>query len=403
MKTRRPGRSATALISQCLCASWLVLLSSAYGDQTRELTITVGKTIEITSSKRYCWYPTVHRLSTGEILVTMRMSPDEVNPEGEFSAYCISRDGGQTWSQRYTLGAGANVDAAYMQVAPPDGTLLSLSAGYGSPIAYPPGQAKEFHVALTRFSRGGMEITQIRDALLRLRFPVQLEPMVLFDLGTRDVSKLETAPEVTPFGAIIDGLNGDLLTTAYCKAKEDDRQEVVLLRSKDRGKSWDECGVIAGLAAAEKPTTWMGDEGPNETSIVRLADDRLFAIFRTGGNALLGKTWSSDDGVTWARPVSIGFKGVSPHLRKLSNGLLACTTGRPGPVTILFNTDGRGESWSRPTELFNGRSTCYSDVVEFAPGRLFVVYDSVPYGPHQIPYSDRSARNTIFGTFVEIR
>ena len=55
--------------------------------------VRVGQTVEITASYNYCWYPTVHRFSTGEILTTMRMSPDEANPEGEFSAYCLSKDG----------------------------------------------------------------------------------------------------------------------------------------------------------------------------------------------------------------------------------------------------------------------------------------------------------------------
>jgi hypothetical protein len=368
------------------------------------LTVTVGKTVEITSSKRYCWYPTVHRFSTGEILVTMRMSPDEVHPEGEFSAYCVSGDGGQTWSQRYTMGAGANVDAAYTQVPPSDGTLLALSAGYGSPLAYPPGQTQEFHVAVTRYSRGGMESTQIRDAVLRLRAPVQREPMMLFDLGTRDTSKLETAPEVTPFGAIIDGLNGGLLTTAYCKEAKDGRQQVVLIRSKDRGKTWDECGVIAGLAVDEKPTTWMGDEGPDETAIVRLADQRLYAIFRTGGNALMGQTLvvgrrqdMDSARVVWLQgscpaPSAAEQRHPGLHHRPAWDPSPSCSTrmgaARAGPT--------------RPS-CSRGRSTCYSDVVELEPGRLLVVYDGVPYGPHQIPYSDRGARNTIYGTFVEIR
>jgi len=35
---------------------------------------------------------------TGEILVTMRMSGDDANPEGELSGYCVSKDGGQTWA-----------------------------------------------------------------------------------------------------------------------------------------------------------------------------------------------------------------------------------------------------------------------------------------------------------------
>ena len=92
--------------------------------------VRVGKTVEITASYNYCWYPTVHRFSTGEILTTMRMSPDETSPEGEFSAYCLSKDGGETWSRRYPMGAGANIDAAYTQVPREDGAIWVLGAGY---------------------------------------------------------------------------------------------------------------------------------------------------------------------------------------------------------------------------------------------------------------------------------
>jgi hypothetical protein len=394
--------AASALVRRGFCVPWLALLSPASGSPAGAMTVAVGKTIEITSSKRYCWYPTIHRFSTGEILVTARMSPDEVHPEGEFSAYCVSVDGGQTWSQRYTMGAGCNVDAAYTQVAPPDGTLLSLGAGYGAPVAFPPGQSREFHLAITRYSRGGMEITQLRDAVLRLRAPVRSEPMMLFDLGVKDTSKLETAPKVTPWGAIVDGLNGDLLTTVYCEAEKDGRQQVLLVRSSDQGRSWEEHGTIAALAVGEKPGSWMGSEGPNETAIVRLADQRLYALFRTGSDACMGQSWSSDDGRTWTPPVSTALKGVAPHLRRLSNGILACTTGRPGPVTVMLNVDGRGGSWSHATEVFRGRSTCYSDLIEVGAGKLLVVYDSVPYGWQPIPNSDKAARNTIYGTFVEI-
>jgi len=366
----------------------------------------IGKTVEITSSKRYCWYPTVHRLSAREILVTVRTGPDELHPEGEFSAYCVSKDGGRTWSQRYTMGAGGNVDAAYTQISPPDGTVLALGAGYDSAIPDPPGQTRQYHLALTEYRRGGMEVRQVRDAVLRLREPAQLMPTMLFDLGARDTSKLETVPEVNPWGAIVEGLNGDLLTTVYYITEKDRKQRrLVLVRSPDRGKTWDEFGVIAGLAPGEAPWDWMGTEGPSEAAIVRLADRRLYSIFRTGGGAYMGHSWSSDDGGTWTRPASTGFKGVAPHLRRLSNGVLACTYGRPGPVTIMFSMDGAGRNWSHITEVFRGRSTCYTDLIELEPGRLLVVYDSVPYGWHQIPYSDRdrSVKNTVFGTFIEVR
>lgn len=364
----------------------------------------VGDTVEISSSYRYCWYPTVHLFATGEILATMRMSPDEEHPEGEFSAYCISKDGGRTWSRRYPMGAGANIDDAYTQNVRPDNTVWVLGGGYEAVDPFPPGQTQQFHLALTKYARGGAEIAQINDAVLRVAQPAQMEPVKLFDLGRKDASKLEKAPMVTPIGAIIEGTNGDLLATVYYMTQKDPRRRrLVLARSADQGKTWNETSLIAGIEPGEQPWDWMGDEGPNENAIVRLADQRLYCIFRTGNGGFLGHVWSSDDGKTWTRPVSTGVKGVDPHIRRLSNGVLACTYGRPGPVTIMFSLDGTGSAWSHATEIFKGRSTSYTDLIEISPGKLFVVYDSTPYGGHAIPYSDRQARNTILGTLIETK
>ena len=116
------------VVTLTLSLSFVLCLGGA--DPPDDLTVRVGKTVEIAASYNYCWYPTVHRFPTGEIITTMRMSPDETSPEGEFSAYCLSMDGGQTWSRRYPMGAGANIDAAYTQVPREDGTIWVLGAGY---------------------------------------------------------------------------------------------------------------------------------------------------------------------------------------------------------------------------------------------------------------------------------
>jgi hypothetical protein len=63
----------------------------------------------------------------------------------------------------------------------------------------------------------------------------------------------------------------------------------------------------------------------------------------------------------------------------MSNGLLVCTFGRPGPVTIMFSAD-EGKKWVAITPIFNERSTSYTDVIEVEPGKLLVVYDSIPDG-----------------------
>jgi hypothetical protein len=36
------------------------------------------------------------------------------------------------------------------------------------------------------------------------------------------------------------------------------------------------------------------------------------------------------------------------------------------------------------------------------PGKLLVVYDSVPYGWYEIPFADSQSKNVIYGTFVEV-
>jgi len=386
-----------------LTASLGPVLCPGETDQPDELNVQLGKTVEITASYNYCWFPTVHRFSTGEILATMRMSPDDTNPEGELSAYCISKDGGQTWSRRYTMGAGANVDAAYTQVPREDGAVWVLGAGYDSLEPYPPGQTTCFHATLTKLSRGGMEVDQIRDARIHLSEPAQSVPATLYATKAKDASQLSVVPEAQPWGAIVDGPDGEWLTTFYYITERDPRQRrLVLIRSTDHGQSWDDCGTIAAVQPNEKPWPWMGNEGPNEAGLVRLSTSRLYCIFRTDGDGFLGEAWSSDDGKTWTTPTSSGFKGVAPHLRLMSDGLLACTFGRPGPVTIMFSSD-EGKKWTNITPIFNSMSTHYTDLIEVEAGKLLVVYDSVPYGWDPIPSSDKSSKNAIYGTFVEVR
>ncbi len=373
--------------------------SSGKTDELDHFRIRVGKTVKITASYNYCWYPTMHRFPTGEILTTMRMSPDDANPEGEFSAYCLSKDGGQTWGRRYTMGAGANVDAAYSQVPLEDGIWV-LGSGYLSLEPNLSGSKSDFHATLTEITRAGMDVHQIRDASIHLSEPPQFEPVEIQATKKRDASPLASVPTAVPFGAIISGPGGEWLSTLYYMTNRDRRyRRLVLIRSVDHGHSWKEDGIIAALQPDEKPWPWMGNEGPNEAGLVRLPDGRLFCIFRTGTyDNYLGEAWSSDDGKTWSPPISTGFKGVAPHLRLMSNGLLVCTFGRPG-VTIMFSPNG-GKGWAAVTPIFKGKSTGYTDVIEVGAGKLIVVYDSLPEGENVVPGAGRYAVN---GTFVEVQ
>jgi hypothetical protein len=366
--------------------------------QARALSVRVGKTIELTSSFCRCWFPTVHRFSNGDLMATMRMSPDEINPEGDFSAYCISKDHGLTWSRRYTMGAGANVDGAWSQNPLPDGSIWQL---YGWTDTKLPGDAKNLYLTFTQFSQSGMEIHQRRNIPLYMSEPVQ---MLQAELSARRVQDggLSRVPSAMPWGPIIASRHGGLIAPIYFKVERDPRYyRVALLRSDDNGKTWHEGATIAAAEHGIKLWPGMGHEGPGETGMARLTDGRLFAMFRTGSDGFMGAAWSSNDGHTWTSPVPLPYRGVSPHVRRLSNGVLACSTGRPGPVAMMFSIDGTGETWSQTTSIFTDHSTCYTDFVEFEPGKLFVVYDSTPYDWGIIPLTDRNSRNAIYGTFVD--
>jgi hypothetical protein len=371
--------------------------ASPAASEADALEVTVGKTVEITNSRRYCWFPSIHQFSSGEVMATMTMTPDETDPEGVFSAYCISRDGGATWGPRQTMGSGANTGS--FSEPRPDGSILELEPGVGSSLS---GPTQQLPLILTKFLRAGMEFTQSRDVSLQMSLPVHVARTELFDWKAPD-GHLTMAPSFSVYGPIIEALNGDLITTVYYTAERDQRwYRLALIRSSDGGRSWTEYSTIAAVEPGEKPWPGMGSNGPCEAGLVRLADRRLYVLFRTGDGSI-GNTWSSDDGKTWTKPVSIPYIGVSLRVRRLSNGALACTTGRPGPVVVMFSADGTGEKWSHTTTLFEGQSTHYTDFIEVEPGKLLVVYDSTPCGWYEIPLADRESRkNVIYGTFVSV-
>ena len=90
----KPG--TMALSALLLSVPLLRLTAQAHEASEAKL----GATVEITRSHSWCWFPTIHRFRSGEIIVGMVLSPDQINSESATSGYCISKDRGQTWSRR---------------------------------------------------------------------------------------------------------------------------------------------------------------------------------------------------------------------------------------------------------------------------------------------------------------
>jgi hypothetical protein len=147
-------------------------------------------------------------------------------------------------------------------------------------------------------------------------------------------------------------------------------------------------------------------EGPDESSITRLADGRLMIVFRVGEmkNWPLRRSFSSDNGRTWTQPDVLPAYSVEPRLVRLANGAIALSTGRPG-LHLWLTTDPKAaaDSWqdidvaaqhdlwcavpsckilprdpSKPDGGWN--STAYTGLVQVAPNKLLLLYDRGPEG-----------------------
>lgn len=166
--------------------------------------------------------------------------------------------------------------------------------------------------------------------------------------------------------------DGSLLATLYGHYQGQPKYNCTLIRSRDEGLTWDYVSTIAYDAS-------IPGEGFCEPVMARVADGSLLTVMRTGGGYErrypMHQARSTDNGQTWSQPENLGVYSVDPDLCLMTNGVLACSFGRP-IMHIMFSLDGSGRQWTAPTTLYSGNSTCYSGVREVAPGRLIVVYDS---------------------------
>ena len=140
--------------------------------------------------------------------------------------------------------------------------------------------------------------------------------------------------------------DGTLLTPACIRFKNDTKERTVIYRSTDRGKSFHYYSTMA-----IEPDYWQRDDF-GEPNIELLANGDLISIQRVGNFVPLWQCYSTNGGATWSEPLQSPGYGVSPVLVRMSNGILACTYGRPG-CWIMFSPDGKGKTWVERTCIYN--------------------------------------------------
>jgi len=157
---------------------------------------------------------------------------------------------------------------------------------------------------------------------------------------------------------IFDLGNGELMAVVYTPISKGVMHSY-LMKSADAGKTWNYFSTIGA--------------GP-EPSVVRFSDTEMMAILRTLSFGPLLQTWSHDGGKTWDKLTPLEVGSVAPDMVLMSNGVLACSYGRPGS-NLMFSTD-QGHTWSHHTVITDSGGFNYTAIREVSPGRLLYIHDA---------------------------
>jgi hypothetical protein len=274
----------------------------------------------------------------------------------QFGVRAYSNDNGQTWTTTTSYPSVPNVS-------------IVRSAGtfsYGFSYAASGSSITSFNGSKYSSTNGGTSWSAVN---------------CTFNTGTVAYSSL-----YNNYGDVVQS-GSQLLITAYGPRAGSSTQESVLFASSDNGSTWTRRSTIASYTS--DVLIGMGSEGPSECGLVKLNNGNLLAVFRTGQpfpssdlNAVAPPImWamSSDNGVSWTTPKSLGVSGVFPTIRKLDDGSVALTYGRYG-VKVMF-ADETGLRWSRPTTVYAGPGSGHTEIRKMLNGQYAMVYDQSSFFP----------------------
>jgi photosystem II stability/assembly factor-like uncharacterized protein len=132
-----------------------------------------------------------------------------------------------------------------------------------------------------------------------------------------------------------------------------------LVKSTDQGKTWNYVSTV----------------GPGgEPAVVRLSKTELTAVIRGDRDSCMKQMFSHDGGKTWSEPIKLEVGKVLPDLVLMSNGVLACSYGRPASC-IMFSVDG-GKTWPSHHVISERVGFNYTSIREISPGRLLYLHDA---------------------------
>jgi hypothetical protein len=342
--------------------------------------ISLSKPRLVARSSGYLWFPTMTRLSGGELFANFSTNRDEVVAD-RTSSVSWSDDNGLTWSTPHSIDPKGDLYAE---------TMLRLKNGNALllPFNLYPDNGRMRGWYQTVVGKQGERKVEFFDKALTVSGWPRPDRSFNEKLGLSGFGFN---------GQCISAETGEYLATMYGYFQGDQRFSLVLMESTD-GIDWKFRSMIAG---ADCKLT--GGEGPCESVTVRLKDGRLMNVFRLASNVPYGQTFSNDDGRTWSEPLAMkDAHSVQPSLAVMNDGELVLTGGRPG-IFAWINRDGTGQDWlqvdlqshhnnQHPTEqistnddITSGRTTSYTEVEPLDDHSVIVIYDRIPNGWNAIP------------------
>ena len=321
--------------------------------------------------------------------------------DGSIDRVFISRDMGKTWAVQDTYvhpfsdGKGVRIE---MAVGVLHGFLSQMSdgsyVGMGGNIVNHLLRKDQEHIPYITTLRRYKSLDDILAGKYEDDFARVDVPELAFQKGDSDhlyTGNIE--------GKIIELDNGDWIVAMSGRFKQDKirvpyhKWEAYQFRnwvciSKDKGRSW---SYLATIGDPEKDILPKLAEGYNETSLLKLDGNKILAVMRTGGNpnaegtmekyTYLAAAVSEDGGKTWQAPQPIAPYGVFPRLLRMNNGMIACSSGRPG-VFLIFSRDD-GKTWTQPQWVtryhakWGECSSGYSSFAETDEEVISIIYDDV--------------------------
>jgi len=365
------------------------------------VTVQIGEPLQAMESVGHAWFPSLAQFPSGELLLAYSLAADSNENQFDLSGYQISADGGHSWTPRYDI-VPEHQPMIYVPQA--DGALFAIPAYL---YAVTLGDQHNFCGAAMRFEQAGRRVIFEPQAVRVVDWPWPVEI-----LPNPYRSNHHRVNFCFDGDALL--VDGRLIATLYGAKAGEPFYRVVVATSEDGGRTWRYLATVAGPEAV--PATEPRGHGPGEPSLVQLANGELMCVMRMGGGAdfPLRRSYSADGGHTWSPPDLLPAVSVEPSLKRLQNGVLALSTGRPG-ISLWLSTDDRGTQWQSIDILAHhnqwapdagytitpAQTTAYTEIIEVAPNRLLLAYDRTPFGWQPTP-ADSAERNRIFLLPIEV-